>query len=145
MKNTKHCPTAEEIILPVPTTVEVSNLRNTTRRMKPPALNAGSHWSNTKVGAYSVYQGPEGLVVTWNALGLPERTAVFDRLSNDPELNDQRLELGWMIANMLRVETIRVLQSIPGPVEAMKEADFYRREEKRWRNWALNGVSHNTK
>lgn len=45
-----------------------------------------------------------------------------------------------MIANMLRIEAVRVLNAIAGPNEAMAEADFYRREEKRWRKWVFVGT-----
>jgi hypothetical protein len=68
-------------------------------------------------------------------------SAPFFALGEDPSLEAERLELGWMIANMARAEAVRMLQTIPGPHEAMAEANHFHREEERWRCWALWGAN----
>jgi hypothetical protein len=78
-------------------------------------------------------------MIHWKAKKGPERSALFESLSLDPSYESMRLELGWMIANMLRQEAANSLFLIPGPKEAMAEANFYHREEARWRCWAILG------
>ena len=138
-KNASH-QTAEDIMLALPTADELITLRKKARRLKAPRLHDGAHWGNSKVGTYTVTQEGSDLQVTWKAVDGPERTASFESLGQDNELENQRLELGWMIANMLRIEAVRMLHAIPDPNEAMREADRYCREESRWRYWALNGA-----
>ena len=131
--------TAEQIILALPTETELPKLRAKVKRFKPPELPAGGHWENSKVGSYKTEQSLDGVLVTWSMVGGVERTEFWERLCEDPTVATERLELGWMIANMLGIEAVRALRSIPGPNEAMEEANFYWREEKRWRKWALVG------
>jgi hypothetical protein len=131
--------TAEQIILALPTEAELPKLRAKVKRFKSPELPVGGHWENSKVGIYKTEQSPDGVLVTWRIVGGVERTDLWERLCTHPMPATQRLELGWMIANMLGIEAVRALSSIPGPNEAMEEANFYWREENRWRKWALVG------
>jgi hypothetical protein len=136
--------TAGEIIQALPSAGQLPELRAITKRLKPPKLPDGAQWSNSKVGGYATKAGADGVVVAWRTVDGPERTAPFDALGCDPLYEAERLELGWMIANMLRIEAIRMLQCIPGPNEAMAEANRYYREEDRWRSWAIWGSIHST-
>ena len=56
--------------------------------------------------------------------GEPKRLP-FDALSRDPDLEKQRLEVGWLIANVWMVEGRRIRDAIPGPNEAMRESARY--------------------
>ena len=134
--------TADDILLALPKADELITLRKKVRRLKAPRLDDGAHWGNSKVGTYTVTKEGNDLQVTWKVVDGPERTASFESLGQDNEFEDQRLELGWMIANMLRIEAVRMLHAIPDPNEAMREADRYGREENRWRYWALNGAKN---
>ena len=133
------CRTAEDIVLPLPSAEELPKLCTKAKRSKPPKLPSGTHWGNSKVGSYTTFDSPDGIIVTWNTVDGPERSFSFEALELDPTYELYRLELGWMIANMLRVEAVRMLNTIPGPNEAMAEANRYYREEERWRCWALWG------
>ena len=137
--------TADDIILAIPTADELAKLRKKGRRYKSPELFAGAHWTNSKVGAFAVTKGGTGLIVTWKTVDNPERSKAFESLCHDPALEDHRLELGWMMANMARVEAARMLHAIPDPNEAMREADVFGREEARWRYWAVNSSNRNTR
>lgn len=139
MTDASDCQTAEQIILALPGETELPKLRAKVKRFKSPELPAGGHWENSKVGIYKTEQSLDGVLVTWSIVGGVERTEVWKKLCKDPMLATERLELGWIIANMLGIEAVRALRSIPGPNEAMEEANFYWREEKRWRKWALVG------
>ena len=139
MTNGSAYQTAEQINLALPTETELPKLRAKVKRFKSPELPAGGHWENSKVGIYKTEQSLDGVLVTWSMVGGVERTEFWERLCKDPMVATERLEVGWMIANMLGIEAVRALRSIPGPNEAMAEANFYWREEKRWRKWALVG------
>ena len=128
--------TAEQIILPLPNASELSELRKEYGQIKLAIPTAGSRWGNTKIGEYTVAGTKKAVTVTWKTIDGPERTENFEELSIKAELSGSRLELGWMIANMLRVEAVRVLQAIPGPKEAQDHWNFYKKEEQRWRKWA---------
>lgn len=133
--------TAEDIVLALPTDTELLKLRAKVKRFKPPEVSADGHWKNSKVGVFITTKSSEGVLVSWNPVGGLKRAALWEDLCKESSLAAERLELGWMIANMLRIEAVRVLNAISGPNEAMAEADFYRREEKRWRKWALVGIT----
>lgn len=132
--------TAEQIILPLPSASELPELRKEFGRIKLPKLAPGSHWGNTKIGEYTVAGTKKAVTVTWKTIDGPERTENFEELCTKAELANLRLELGWMIANMLRVEAVRALQTIPGPKEAQEHWSFYKREEQRWRRWAVIAI-----
>ena len=131
--------TTADAVLPLPPAEQLPQLRATVKRAKAPNLPAGACWDNTIVGSFSTTSGPDGVMVEWQMAGGWKRSASFRALSEDPSLEAERLELGWMIANMARVEAERMLQTIPGPHEAMAEANHFYREEERWRCWALWG------
>lgn len=131
--------TAASAVLALPLAVELPQLRAKVKRAKTPNLPVGACWDNTIVGSFSTTSGPDGVTVEWQLAGGPKRSALFLALCEDPSLEAERLELGWMIANMARVEAKRMLQTIPSPNEAMAEANHFYREEERWRCWALWG------
>ena len=135
----------ENIILPIPSKDELSAYRKQIRRQKSPTVKNGDNWANSKIGEFSVEQIGSELIVKWQSVGGSAQSVDFSKLSEDPAYEGQRLDLGWMIANMSRVEAVRMLHAIPDPNEAMKQSDLYSREENRWRYWALNGniKSHN--
>ena len=130
----------EEIILPLPNKAELNALRKKAKSLKPPTMNDGDSWGNSRVGEFSAKKiNNEELIVTWKTVNGIEKSADFSKLSSDPTYEEQRLELGWMIANMARVEAVRMLHAIPDPNEAMKQSELYGREENRWRYWAVHG------
>lgn len=130
---------AEGNVIPLPSAAQLPELRAKAKRLKPPQLSAGSSWSNSIVGSFSTSSSSDGVVVTWQTIDGPKRSALFATLGDNHSLEVERLELGWMIANMARLEALRMLEIIPGPNEAMAEANHFYREEERWRCWALLG------
>jgi len=132
--------TADQLILPLPNKDELRAYSKKVRRLKLPTVNDGDSWGNSKVGEFSVQKiADEELIVTWKTLNGIEKSADFSKLGSDPAYEEQRLELGWMIANMARVEAVRMLRTIPDPDEAMQQSELYGREENRWRYWAVRG------
>jgi hypothetical protein len=130
---------ADDLTLPLPVKAELPKLRAKVTRLKPPKLPAGVDWSNSIAGSFSTSSGPDGVVVTWQTIGGPKRSALFAALGDNELLEAERLELGWMIADMARLEARRMLEIIPGPNEAMSEANNFYQEENRWRCWSLLG------
>lgn len=127
------------IMPPLPSIPELPELRTKVKRIKPPQLQAGVDWSNSIIGSFLTSAGPSGVVIEWQTVDGPKRSALFAALGNDSRLEAERLELGWMIANMARLEAFRMLEIIPGPNEAKAEANHFYREEDKWRCWALIG------
>jgi hypothetical protein len=60
----------------------------------------------------------------------------FSQLCTEPEFEERRLDVGWLIADLLDLEAVKMLHAIPGPNEAMKESEFYRKLAFSWRHWA---------
>jgi hypothetical protein len=135
------CQTAEQIILPLPNEGEVIKLREGLSGIRKPSLSPGSHWANTKIGEYTVSGTNEDVIVSWKTVEGPKRSERINELNSKNQLSDLRLELGWMIANMSRVEAVRALQSIPDLNEAQKHSKYFKKEEKGWRLWAVMDVS----
>lgn len=127
---------AADTVLALPNSLELPQLRAEVSRAKTPNLPAGACWDNAIAGSFSTTSGPDDVMVEWQMAGCPKHSALFAALGDDPKLEAQRLELGRMIANMARLEAFRMLEIIPGPNEAMAEANHFYREEDRWRCWA---------
>lgn len=127
------------LVLPIPTAEEVIDLRKTIKRLKAPKLTGGLEGSNTRVGRFKTATEPKGVRVEWSLVDGPMRSALFADMNNGTSLEQARLEFGWMMANIWRIEGIRMLHTIPGPAESMREARPFFREEARWRCWAMLG------
>ena len=59
-----------------------------------------------------------------------------------PDLAAQRLEVGWLIANLRMIEGRHVRDAIPGPNGAMRESSRYFEAEDRWRHWSQVRAGH---
>jgi hypothetical protein len=71
-----------------------------------------------------------------------DQAFTFDDLSLNPDLEAQRLEVGWLIANLWMIEGRKVRDAIPGPNEAMRESSWYFEAEDRWRHWSQVSAGH---
>jgi hypothetical protein len=86
---------------------------------------------------------PDGArYLEWQMHGGAWKRFEFDDLSRNPNLAAERLEVGWLIANIFLFEGRRVRESIPGPNEAMRESARFFEEEGRWRHWAQVRAGH---
>jgi hypothetical protein len=117
-------------------------MRKNARKRKVPNIEVGSSGRLPGVGEFRIVENGGVVCLEWQmADGEPKRLA-FDALSRDPDLAEQRLEVGWLIANLWMVKGRRVRDAIPGPNEAMRESARYFDAEERWRYWAQVAAGH---
>jgi len=128
----------EEIILPLPGEEELIRLRKEHIKRKLPTLDPNQHADNTKIGWFKTTDTPTGMIVEWQMINCDEHSEKFHKLESIPQLAHLRLEFGWLMANLWKVEGLRLLWAIPDPNVGMKESSRYFTEEARWRGWAVS-------
>ena len=65
------------------------------------------------------------------------RSATLCDICDREELADDRLRLGWLIADMYELDGLHLLDAIPGPNEAMREYTRLSNVASEWRRWAI--------
>lgn len=130
---------SDELILSVPSLSDAPGLLKSLRKLAPPEMWAGTDFANTRVGGFETCACDGGVEITWWVGDGPRRVSRFEELADQEQITLERLELGWMVANIFRIEALRALRTIPDPAEAMEAASSQRREEDRWRRWAIVG------
>ena len=140
---TEHCRHLKD--LPnLPTIDELALLRRGLRKQKSPDPRWMTTGGHPEIGQF-VFEHSGGITqVTWNIVGAPSKQAAFSELCTHPNRELDRLELGWMIANMAELDRIHGIddaKSIPDPNYCMREmsriSNYFSKIEKRWRHWAI--------
>lgn len=129
----------------IPDSKELKSLRDTLKKIKPPEPFDGMWCSEPGFGGVKFKKDGDDYVVTWvsfenGALTQPKDVS-FNKLNADASFEYDRLYTGIVIANVLHAQGNQKLRTIPGPNEAMKEADLYFKEAERWYVWALMNPS----
>jgi ankyrin repeat protein len=65
------------------------------------------------------------------------RSATLCDICDREELADDRLRLGWLIADMYELDGLHLLDAIPGPDIAMRESAPLFKAAWEWRRWAI--------
>ena len=101
----------------------------------------GMWCSEPGIGGVKFQKINDDFVVTWVCFKNGELTKPkdisFNSLDSDPAFEHDRLHTGIVIANILHAQGNEKLRSIAGPNEAMKEANLYFKEAKKWYEWAI--------
>ncbi len=125
----------------LPTSGELKELRKGLRKRKLPRVFDGMWISEPGVGGAVFYRDGDDYRVEWVAGGnekeMPRKKAQFLDLCAQEDMELVRLEVGWVIAECLSAHYSKALRSIPGPKEAMREAQPYLKMYDDWRHWAL--------
>ena len=115
-------------------------------RPDPGSVTTGRH---DKIGEFAFEQQPDGAFVTWQLAGEPSKHAKFNELCLSEEREMDRLELGWMIANMALLDMLHELEdarSIPDPNNCTRAVNqvmgYFGKIVKRWRHWAIVPAGH---
>jgi hypothetical protein len=123
-----------------PSLENLLEIRKKLKKNKLPKIHGGMKAFNPEIGGFEVIPIADELEIRWNIRKNGERitggTYKFSQLCTVPEFEKLRLDVGWLIADLLDLEASNMLQSIPGPNEAMKESEFYRKLASSWRHWA---------
>lgn len=127
---------------PLPLLPQLEAMRRKARKKKVPQLPLGTHGRLPEVGEFRITDVSGVVHLEWQLSGTAWRSYSFGELSRDPDLAGERLEVGWLVANLWLLEGHRVRASIPGPNEAMRESARFFDAEDRWRHWAQVSAGH---
>ena len=123
-----------------PSIDDLKEIRKKLKKNKIPKIHAGMKAFNPEIGGFEVIPRDDELEMRWDILKNGKRLSSgvykFSQLCTEPEFEKFRLDVGWLIADLLDDEAIKMLNSIPGPNEAMRESEFYRKLASTWRHWA---------
>lgn len=129
-----------------PTPDELQGLRKGLRKKKVPNVFHEMWWSEPGIGGAKFTADGDDFTVAWvtfeNDELSPLKYASFRQLCNDPTCELQRLEVGWVIADIAQHQGQEIADSIGGPNEAMEEASPYWELADEWRHWALVPAGH---
>ncbi len=125
-------------------------MRKGLRKRNPPDAHDMYHGGHDHIGGFSFERRQDEILITWNLVGGPRKQATFDELCFEAERELDRLELGWMIANMALLDMKHRLEAaqnnIAHPIYCMNEMNrirgYYEKIEERWRHWAIVPAGH---
>jgi hypothetical protein len=130
----------------LPPAEELENLRKGLPKKRIPHAVDGMWLSEAGLGGAAFFADGKGLRVEWVAVvsenEAPRKKASFRELCIRPDLAAVRLEVGWLISEVMQADYIRTLHSIPGPKEAMRAAAPILTALQEWRHWALVPPGH---
>lgn len=134
---------------PIPCISQLNSLRKGLRKQKIPIVASLTEGGHKEIGAFSIEHLDSDSRVTWNAIGKSTKTFNFSELCFDIEREFDRLEFGWMIANMARLDMLHGIQDarkIPHPIYEQREVSrvmgYFEKMENRWRHWSLVTAGH---
>jgi hypothetical protein len=70
------------------------------------------------------------------------KKASWHALCTNPDFEHQRLEIGFIFAQLLEIHAQKVMDSIGHPVAAFKDAAHYRADSEQWEHWAIVSAGH---
>ena len=125
---------------------ELPSLRKGRRKRKIPDVFAGMRGHLVDRGRFRFriegdrhevqwFIGPEQSQQAW-------KSALWSELCCNPALELERLELGWLIADVCMERGNHMMKCIPAPNEAMKEAAPYWSMGDAWYHWAVVAAGH---
>lgn len=107
------------------------------RKSKHPKIRflCGNH---ATLGAFHIEQSDDGFVVKYRLGSKGDTiTARLTDLCDSEEFAEQRLQFGWLLADLFEHYGNHMLHEIPGPNEAMRESSPFLGAASDWRKWAI--------
>jgi hypothetical protein len=125
----------------LPTADKLKSLREALGKQTPPRIHDRMWCSEPGIGGMQVTAVDADFRVKWvsfeGSVRSELREALWSELCFDPRLEMQRLEIGYVVAEILEVQGQRVMDSIGHPIDSLRESEPYREDARRWRNWAV--------
>jgi hypothetical protein len=128
---------------------QLKAMRKGLRKQKRPEIISLTVGGHDQIGNFEFDHKGETTMVRWNLVGKPEKCVAFEQLCINPDYELDRLELGWMIANMAKLDEMHKLEDaegIPHPIYYMEEISrisrYFNKIENRWRHWAIVPAGH---
>lgn len=128
--------------LPVkPTPEELSTKRKGVRKFKLPTFTNGEYASHPQIGSYKVFFN-DIPYFEWQVVGEENKRASFNDLCTKDERKLDRLNLGWLIADLYSFQKNIDIQHIADPYETMRLLSWYAKIENPWRRWAQSSIEN---
>jgi hypothetical protein len=127
---------------PLPTAEALTIMRKKARKRKVPKVDVGSHGHLHGVGQFKIIETDGAVSLEWQIADSETKRFTFEDLCQNPDFDAQRLEVGWLIANIWMIEERKVRDAIPDPNEAMRESSRYFEAEDTWRHWSQVLAGH---
>ena len=124
-----------------PTKIEIELMRKGLRKRKLPQISTEMYGNLIGLGSFKVIGDMGGLLsVEWQVTATGGKNEMriyrFSDLSFSPDLEKERYELGMLISKIFSEHGREILNSIPGPNEAMMASNRYFVEADKWEHWA---------
>ena len=119
-----------------PTLDQVRIRRSTLRVKQLPKCYPDTSGAWEGVGRFQFGGTAEDLTVTWQVENGERKSARFLDLCRRAECEGDRLELGWLIADVIAQQKWQEMASIPSPTDAMSYVRPLELRESSWRHWA---------
>ena len=133
----------------LPYSEELPSLRKGLRKQKLPEIYTGWHGRHDQIGEFNILEAELGFEIEWTLLNNDKKQFKFNELCIDPERELDRLEFGWMVANLAALDKIHESEAVNmggNPVHEIQERarvwNFYEKIEKKWRHWAIVRANH---
>ena len=126
----------------IPDRDDLPAYRKCLRKMKPPEFELHDNGGHAELGSFKVVFDSE-FVFEWRLFNGNNKRFNFNDLCMDPDLEFERLELGWLIGNIYSLNKIHHLESLDVPCnesmfkERSRLDNWYTKCETRWYKWAL--------
>jgi hypothetical protein len=132
---------------PIPTTAEISAHRKNLGKIKLPTFKANDFGGHEELGQFVVVHDGD-FYFEWHLAGKENKRYKFDELCDQPDLELERLELGWLIGNIYSLNEIHDLENLGVPHDeyTLKEyarlTNWYGKRETMWYRWAVSAPRH---
>ena len=128
----------------IPTKEELPAYREGVIKMKIPEFELYDNGDHVELGGFKVFfDDNDGFFFEWHIADCDKKKFAFSALCNKPELEFERLELGWLIGNIYSLNKIHDLESVGVPYneymfnERARLDNWYAERETPWYQWAV--------
>lgn len=126
---------------PKPSAEDLARLRKGLRKRKVPTfeLDRGEH---SRVGRFVLTDRNGETSIEWSLPGGDTRVVSLSNLNLKSAHELDRLEVGWLIADMYQLDCMHQCVDLADPRETMKTMAWFGRREDEYRHWALVPAGH---
>jgi hypothetical protein len=129
-----------------PTAEELPGLRKGLRKRAVPHVFDGMWSSQPGIGGVIFNRDGSTYRVEWVAGASekvqPRKKAMFDELCKRPEMELERLEIGYLLHDLCAHQASEVMNSMGGPNEAMSATAPIWKAADDWKHWGLVPAGH---
>ena len=145
IKNKIHCKHIAQLP-PMPSTADLPAKRKGSRKAKAPPFGPDHCGGHEDLGQFKVELDSE-YYFEWNLAGSTKKRHSFTDLCNKPELEGERLELGWLIGNIYSLNDLHYCANFsPAGDASLNEfnrvTNWYEKKKRSWYRWAVAAPGH---